>query len=73
MLKPRYVLGNHQACKFWGGVCTGELSTNSISRLIEGYGYSTAADLHDVVDKYRNAGIPLDGIHADVDFQVALP
>ncbi|KAA8895125.1 alpha-1,4-glucan lyase [Sphaerosporella brunnea] len=47
MLKPRYVLGNHQAC----------------------YGYSTTKDLNDCVNGYRNAGIPLDGLHADVDFQ----
>ncbi|KAF8539040.1 alpha-1,4-glucan lyase [Trichophaea hybrida] len=47
MLKPRYVLGNHQAC----------------------YGYSTADELNLVVDSYRKAGIPLDGMHADVDFQ----
>ncbi|KAI5820272.1 alpha-1,4-glucan lyase [Pyronema omphalodes] len=47
MLKPRYVLGNHQAC----------------------YGYSTAEELHEVVDSYRKSGIPLDGMHLDVDFQ----
>lgn len=46
-LKPRYVLGNHQAC----------------------YGYTVKSDLDAVVDQYRAARIPLDGLHIDVDLQ----
>ncbi|KAG0125373.1 glycosyl hydrolases family 31-domain-containing protein [Tuber indicum] len=46
-LKPKYVLGHHQAC----------------------YGYEKVADLYAVLDQYRSGGIPLDGLHIDVDFQ----
>ncbi|KAF8467697.1 glycosyl hydrolases family 31-domain-containing protein [Kalaharituber pfeilii] len=46
-LKPRFILGNHQAC----------------------YGYEKQEDLYAVVQQYRDAGIPLDGLHIDVDFQ----
>lgn len=34
-----------------------------------GYGYASRSQLEDVVSKYRNVGIPLDGLHIDVDFQ----
>ncbi|RPA94936.1 hypothetical protein L873DRAFT_1699735 [Choiromyces venosus 120613-1] len=46
-LKPKYVLGHHQAC----------------------YGYEKVEDLYAVLDQYRGAGIPFDGLHIDVDFQ----
>jgi len=46
-LKPRYVLGNNQAC----------------------YGYEEASDCYAVIQQYRDAGIPLDGLHIDVDLQ----
>ncbi|KAI5839123.1 alpha-1,4-glucan lyase [Morchella snyderi] len=46
-LKPRYVLGNHQAC----------------------YGYMNKSDLENVVNQYRGAKIPLDGLHIDVPLQ----
>jgi hypothetical protein len=52
-------------------VCSTNLTiTITVADFNKGYGYSTAEDLHDVVDNYRQVGIPLDGIHADVDFQV---
>ena len=34
-----------------------------------GYGYASRKQLEDVVSNYRNVGIPLDGLHIDVDFQ----
>ena len=33
------------------------------------YGYEGRADLHEVVKRYRECGIPLDGLHVDVDIQ----
>lgn len=33
------------------------------------YGYEKREDLHEVVRKYRECGIPLDGLHVDVDIQ----
>ncbi|KAL5619805.1 hypothetical protein FOVSG1_002027 [Fusarium oxysporum f. sp. vasinfectum] len=33
------------------------------------YGYATEGTVYDVVNAYRGSGIPLDGIHLDVDFQ----
>ncbi|KAF4996639.1 hypothetical protein FGRMN_4385 [Fusarium graminum] len=33
------------------------------------YGYSTASTVNNVVSAYRGSGIPLDGMHLDVDFQ----
>lgn len=33
------------------------------------YGYDTPQKIWDVVNGYRNTGIPLDGMHIDVDFQ----
>lgn len=33
------------------------------------YGYEKRDDLHEVVRKYRECGIPLDGLHVDVDIQ----
>ena len=33
------------------------------------YGYTTGQQLEKVVSNYRNAGIPIDGLHIDVDFQ----
>lgn len=44
-------------------------SANSTSLLL-GYGYEKVEDLYAVVDQYRGVGIPLDGLHIDVDFQV---
>ncbi|KAF4949869.1 hypothetical protein FSARC_13371 [Fusarium sarcochroum] len=46
-LKPRYVLGYHQAC----------------------YGYDDQESVLESVNEYRKAGIPLDGMHIDVDMQ----
>ena len=34
-----------------------------------GYGYTTRGQLENVVSNYRSVGIPLDGLHIDVDFQ----
>ena len=34
-----------------------------------GYGYEKGSQLEGVVTNYRNASIPLDGLHIDVDFQ----
>lgn len=34
-----------------------------------GYGYERRKQLEDVVSNYRNARIPLDGLHIDVDFR----
>ena len=34
-----------------------------------GYGYETRTQLEEVVSNYRSVGIPLDGLHIDVDFQ----
>ncbi len=33
------------------------------------YGYEKRDDLHEVVRRYRECGIPLDGLHVDVDIQ----
>ncbi|KAF4781156.1 hypothetical protein HER10_EVM0008029 [Colletotrichum scovillei] len=33
------------------------------------YGYSKSATVEGIVDGYRTSGIPLDGMHLDVDFQ----
>ncbi|KAF7546076.1 hypothetical protein G7Z17_g8689 [Cylindrodendrum hubeiense] len=33
------------------------------------YGYSSSATVNGIVDGYRQSGIPLDGMHLDVDFQ----
>lgn len=38
--------------------------------MILGYGYSKSATVEGIVDGYRTSGIPLDGMHLDVDFQV---
>ncbi|KLP23501.1 Uncharacterized protein LW94_8495 [Fusarium fujikuroi] len=46
-LKPRFILGHHQAC----------------------YGYSNEGTVNNVVQRYRDSDIPLDGMHLDVDFQ----
>ncbi|KAF4452162.1 alpha-1,4-glucan lyase [Fusarium austroafricanum] len=46
-LKPRYVLGYHQAC----------------------YGYDDQESVLESVHEYRQAGIPIDGMHIDVDMQ----
>ncbi|KAI6752279.1 hypothetical protein HG530_013648 [Fusarium avenaceum] len=46
-LKPRYVLGYHQAC----------------------YGYDNQESVLEAIQEYRNCGIPIDGMHIDVDMQ----
>ncbi|CAM1508904.1 Fc.00g026430.m01.CDS01 [Cosmosporella sp. VM-42] len=33
------------------------------------YGYTSSATVNGIVDGYRGSGIPLDGMHLDVDFQ----
>ena len=38
----------------------------------QGYGYVEASDCYAVVEQYRQAGIPLDGLHIDVDLQVGI-
>lgn len=48
-IKPRFILGHHQAC----------------------YGYTNSGQVEGVVNQYRQSGIPLDGMHLDVDFQNA--
>ncbi|KAI1029481.1 hypothetical protein LB504_010760 [Fusarium proliferatum] len=42
-LKPRFILGHHQAC----------------------YGYSNEVTVNNVVQRYRDSDIPLDGMHLD--------
>jgi len=37
-----------------------------------GYGYTQKEDCEAVISQYRNAGIPLDGLHIDVDLQVSI-
>lgn len=37
-----------------------------------GYGYNHDTQVSGIVDGYIKAGIPLDGMHLDVDFQVLL-
>ncbi|KAM0192686.1 hypothetical protein ACHAPI_008045 [Fusarium lateritium] len=46
-LKPRYVLGYHQAC----------------------YGYDNQESVLEAIQEYRKCGIPIDGMHIDVDIQ----
>ncbi|KIL87446.1 glycoside hydrolase family 31 protein [Fusarium avenaceum] len=46
-LKPRYVLGYHQAC----------------------YGYDNQESVLEAIQEYRKCGIPIDGMHIDVDMQ----
>lgn len=38
-----------------------------------GYGYSNEGTVNNVVQRYRDSDIPLDGMHLDVDFQACSP
>ncbi|MEN8906146.1 MAG: TIM-barrel domain-containing protein, partial [Clostridiales bacterium] len=53
-LKPRFILGYHQGC--YGYESYDQSSWNQM-------------DLKSVVESYRECGIPLDGLHVDVDIQ----
>ena len=37
-----------------------------------GYGYTQKEDCEAVIRQYRDAQIPLDGLHIDVDLQVSI-
>lgn len=63
-LKPRYVLGHHQGCK------STSLLVSIVNLISSGYGYLTRSDVETAVNGYRQAQIPLDTMHIDVDFQV---
>jgi alpha-glucosidase (family GH31 glycosyl hydrolase) len=53
-LKPRFILGYHQGC--YGYESYDQSNWNQM-------------DLKSVVEEYRKCGIPLDGLHVDVDIQ----